>query len=94
MKSKLTPILVFSILMQKHSGEILDKSPSYIIEKFNFAMQLGDNAECLLDNINLGIFKQYLEKWIIIRKSGEEGEVVKNDKSPSKQEGKSPAQTS
>ncbi len=65
--NKLTPILVFSILMQNHSGEILSKSPSYIMEKFNSAMSLGvNNAECLLDKANLDIFKSYLERWLKI----------------------------
>ena len=69
MFKKLTPLLVFSILMQNHSGEILDKSPDYILEKFNDCMQFSnDNSEYLLDNVNLSIFKQYLEKWLILEK--------------------------
>lgn len=50
--------LAFAILMQN----ILTKSPSYILEKFESCLNL-EEPEVLLDSFNLRLFNEYLEKW-------------------------------
>lgn len=50
--------LVFAILMQ----DILTKSPSYLLEKFESCLNL-EQPEILLDPINLAKMREYLTKW-------------------------------
>jgi len=61
MDEELTKALVFAILMENGNG-ILDKSPSYIMEKWE--MVKDGMCEGLLDFINAGKLREWKEKWL------------------------------
>lgn len=50
--------LVFAILVQ----DILDKAPSYLLEKLDSCKAI-DSPEMLLDSNNLELFNKYLDRW-------------------------------
>ena len=53
--------VVFSILMQNGQG-IMDKHPSYLLEKLHSA-EIMEHPERLLDLQNRRIFEVWKEKW-------------------------------
>jgi len=55
-------IVAFSILMQNGEG-IIDKSPDYILEKFE-ACKKSEKPEKLLDPFNRKKYHNYLGKWL------------------------------
>jgi len=58
-------LIAFCILMENNEG-ILEKSPEYVLEKYNKALQYGftDGVEFWgLDATNLGKLGRYLLKW-------------------------------
>lgn len=57
----LRKLVVFSILMENNEG-ILEKSPSYILEKFYTAMGLKE-PEQLLDFSNRDKLEEWYRKW-------------------------------
>ena len=58
---KLKQLVVFAILMENNNG-ILEKSPSYILEKYDTTY--GNlMPEQLLDQKNLAKYKTYLKRW-------------------------------
>ena len=58
----LKKIVVFKILMENRGG-VLEKSPGYILEKWDDTMD-AENCECLLDSDNLKKLNNYIKKWI------------------------------
>ncbi|RKY25310.1 MAG: hypothetical protein DRP62_01495 [Planctomycetota bacterium] len=54
-------LVAFCILMQNNGG-ILNKAPSYLLEKYEAVMN-NKYPEAYLDVNNLAIFKEYLKKW-------------------------------
>ncbi|MEM5807326.1 MAG: hypothetical protein QW474_03005 [Candidatus Aenigmatarchaeota archaeon] len=60
-KELVKKLVVFSILMENHSG-IIDKSPSYILEKWEL-VNIGTNPEQLLDENNRVKFNKYMRIW-------------------------------
>jgi len=54
-------LVVFAILMENGDG-IVDKSPEYIMEKYQMSLILEDPKK-LLDPGNLRKFEAWLKKW-------------------------------
>ena len=54
-------LIVFSILMENNGG-ILDKAPSYILEKIK-ACSGNNHPEWLLDPINKRKYEKYMKRW-------------------------------
>jgi len=46
----------------QNNGGILNKAPSYLLEKYEAVMN-NKYPEAYLDVNNLAIFKEYLKKW-------------------------------
>ena len=60
--STLERLVIFAILMENDEG-ILEKSPEYIEEKFNNAMNVPYPLE-MLDMMNKAKFKRWRDKWV------------------------------
>lgn len=60
----LKKLIVFCILMETNNG-ILNKSPSYIMEKYIAVFDRDtDKLESLLDPKNKRIYRKYIRTWI------------------------------
>jgi len=64
-KPTVQQLVTFAILMENGAG-IVNKSPDYILEKFNTALFCGDNQllRGMLDMTNAVKFNQWLNRWM------------------------------
>lgn len=63
--NKLMNMVAFLVLMQGHGG-ILDKSPDYIMEKFE--RYVGKDTDAWswgLDSTNMEVLNQWVQRWIL-----------------------------